>query len=206
MPMTSADVNIPAIQARVTKILTDPKGEWAVIETEPTTTDKLYKGYIVPLAAIPAIAHFIGASFIGTTTPFLGTFRTPIVSGLIWMCVWYVLTLAMVYVAALIVNKLAPTFNSTPNDMQALKLVAYSETPVWIAGVLGIVPALGVIGALVGGLYAIYIFYLGLPVMMKTPQDKVIPYMVVSAIVVIVLAVIVGTIAGLFIGAAAVTL
>jgi hypothetical protein len=190
----------------VTKILTDPKGEWAVIEAEPTTADKLYKGYIVPLAAIPAIAQFIGHSFIGTTTPFLGTIRMPIVSGLIWMCVSYVLTLAMVYVAALIVNKLAPTFNSTSNDTQALKLVAYSETPVWIAGVLGIVPALGVIGGLVGGLYAIYIFYLGLPVMMKTPQDKVIPYMVVSAIVVIVLAVIAGTIAGLFIGAAALTL
>ena len=201
MPMTSADVNIPAIQARVTKILTDPKGEWAVIEAEPTTTDKLYKGYIVPLAAIPAIAHFIGASFIGITTPFLGTTRTPIVSGLILLCVSYVLTLAMVYVFALIVNKLAPTFNSTPNDMQALKLVAYSETPVWIAGVLSIVPVLGALGSLVGGLYAIYIFYLGLPVMMKTPQDKVIPYMVVSAIVAIVLFVIVGTIAGLFIGA-----
>jgi hypothetical protein len=85
--------------------------------------------------------------------------------------------------------------------MQALKLVAYSETPVWIAGVLGIVPALGMIAGLVGALYAIYIFYLGLPVMMKTPQDKVIPYMVVSAIVVIVLAVVAGAIAGLFIGA-----
>lgn len=201
MAMTSADVNIPAIQARVTKILTDPKGEWNVIEAESTTTDKLYKGYIVPLAAIPAIAHFIGGTFIGTTT-FLGTYRTPIVSGLVQMCISYVLTLAMVYVAALIVNKLAPTFNSTPSDMQALKLVAYSETPVWIAGVLYIIPTLGMLGALIGGLYAIYIFYLGLPVMMKTPQDKVIPYMVVSAIVVIVLAVIVGAVAALFIGAA----
>ena len=41
--------------------------------------------------------------------------------------------------------------------------------------------------ALVGGLYSIYVFYLGLPVMMKTPEAKVIPYMAVSALVIIVL-------------------
>jgi len=38
----------------------------------------------------------------------------------------------------------------------------------------------------VGGLYGLYLMYLGLPQMMKTPQDKVIGYLVVSIIVLIV--------------------
>lgn len=190
MPMT-ADVDTAAIQARATKILKDPKTEWTVIDTEATTVDKLYKGYIMPLAAIPAVATFIGMSFVGMNMGFPGSYRMSIPRGFANMIVSYVLGLVLVYVAALVVSKLAPTFQSTSDDRQALKLVAYAYTPAWIAGIFSVIPALGIL-ALLGGLYSIYLFYLGLPVMMKTPQDKVIPYMVVSALVVIVLAVIVG--------------
>jgi hypothetical protein len=196
----TADVNTAAIQARVTKILTDPSNEWPVIQAEPTTTEQLFKGYIGPLAAVAAIAGFIGSSIIGT----LGLFRTPIVWGLVGACMTFVLALVGVYVSAIVVSKLAPTFQSTPDDRQALKLVAYAETPVWIAAVIGIIPIIGVLASIIGGLYAIYLFYLGLPVMMKTPPDKVIPYMVVAAVVIIVIMVVMSMITGAVIGAAAI--
>jgi hypothetical protein len=38
----------------------------------------------------------------------------------------------------------------------------------------------------VGGLYGLYLMYLGLPQMMKTPQDKVIGFLVVSIMVLVV--------------------
>src|SRR5512139_2191924 len=116
MPMT-ADVNVPALTERVKKILTSPQSEWSVIEAEPTTVTGLYTGYIALLAAIPVIAQFIGFSIIGFNAGFLGTYRTPIVSGLANAVVSYVLSLAMVYVAALVISKLAPTFNSVANDI-----------------------------------------------------------------------------------------
>ena len=74
------------------------------------------------------------------------------------------------------------------------RLVVYAMTPVWVAGVLNLVPALAFLG-IIAGLYAIYLFYLGLPVLMGTPADKVIPYMVVSALVIIVVSVVLGSIA-----------
>lgn len=201
----TADVNVPALKERVTKILTDPKAEWPVIEAEATAVDKLYKGYIMPLAAIPAVASFIGMSFIGLNTGFLGTIRTPIVRGFVGMIVTYVLTLAMVYIGALVISKLAPTFQSKSDDLQALKLVTYAQTAGWIAGVLSVIPVLGML-AIIGGLYSIYLFYLGLPVMMKTPQDKVIPYMVVSALAIIVLSIVVGLVTGAIVGASSAVL
>ena len=51
---------------------------------------------------------------------------------------------------------------------------------------LNILPPLSSL-ALLAGLYAIYLFYLGMTPMMKTPDDQVIPYMAVSAVVVVVL-------------------
>jgi hypothetical protein len=184
------DVNGPALIDRVKKILIDPKREWPIIAAEPTTTEKLYSSYIVPLAAIPAIAGFIGSSIIGMSMPFVGAYRVGIISGLVSAFLTFVLTLVMVYVAAMIIDKLAPTFDSTPNQIQALKLVAYSYTAAWVASVFNVIPLLFLISFL-GSLYSIYLFYVGLPVMMKTPESKVIPYMAVSAVVVICLSVLV---------------
>jgi hypothetical protein len=193
MPSTT-DVQVSTLKDRVIKILTNPKAEWPVIEAESTDVAKLYREYIAILAAIPAICSFIGLSLIGVTMPFVGTFRIGVASGLAHVIVQYALALVGVYVSALIIDKLAPSFESKPDQLQALKLVAYASTPAWLAGVFNIIPALGIIGLLIS-LYAIYLFYLGLPVLMKTPQAKVIPYMVVAAIVVIVVTVVFNMIA-----------
>lgn len=200
---TTTDAAAPALQDRARRILTTPKTEWPVIEAESTDVATLYKSYIVILAAIPAVCTFIGMTMIGYTLPFVGTIRTPVVSGFAQMIVSYVLGLAGVYLTALIIDKLAPTFDSQTDIVQSLKLVAYAMTPVWIAGVLYLIPALGVI-VLIAALYSIYLFYLGVPVLKKTPEPKVVPYMVVAAIVSIVVFLVVGVIAGLFFGAAAV--
>jgi len=178
---------------RITNILTKPKQEWPVIATEATEVATLYKEYIVLLAAVPAICSFIGMTVIGIPVPFFGTVRVGMASGLTGLVVRYVLSLVAAYIAALIVEKLAPTFQSRGDIVQALKLVAYASTPAWVAGVLGLFPPLVALSIL-AGLYGVYLFYLGLPPLMQTPSDKVIPYMIVSAIVIIVLYMVVGAI------------
>jgi len=178
---------------RVTNILTKPKQEWPVIASESTDVATLYKEYIVLLAAVPAICSFIGMTVIGVPIPFFGTMRVGVVSGLTGLVVRYVLSLAAAYVAAIIIEKLAPTFQSQGSTIQALKLVAYASTPAWVAGVLSLFPPLVPL-TILAGLYGVYLFYLGLPHLMKTPTDKVIPYMIVSAIVIFVMYLIVGAV------------
>jgi hypothetical protein len=190
-----------SLQERVTRILTQPKLEWPVIEAEPTTVGKLYTSYIVLLAAIPAICGFIGMIVIGISLPFVGRYRYGVGEALRVEVYQYIGQLIGCYVSAFIVTKLAPTFNSRDDQVQALKLVAYSMTPVWIAGVLYLVPMLSPL-ILFAAIYAIYLYYLGVPVLMKTPQEKVIPYMVVSVVVIIIVSVVIGLILGLLGGAA----
>jgi len=179
------------LQTRVVNILTKPAQEWPVIAGETTDAATLIKSYVAILAAIPAIGSFIGTVVVGVGMGFLGTFRVSPVRGVATMIVSYVLSIVGVYLASMVIDKLAPTFQSESNAIQALKLVVYASTPTWLAGVLNIIPALGILGIL-AGLYGIYLFYLGVTPLMKTPSDKVIPYMVVSAIVVIVVMVVVG--------------
>ena len=181
------------LQQRVTNILTKPKPEWAVIATEPTDIPTLYKEYIILLAAIPAICRFVGMTLIGVPTFLFGNMRIGFVSGLVHMIVGYILSLVSVLVAAFVIEKLAPTFQPRGDLVQALKMVAYASTPVWLAGILSVYPPLSVL-MLIAALYAIYLFYLGLPAIMQTPQDKVIPYMIVSALVILVVWVVTGAV------------
>ena len=189
-----------SLQTRVVAILTKPADEWRTIVAEPATVEGLLRDYAAPLAAIPAIAQFIGFSLIGITVPVFGSaIRIGIVRGFANAVVGWVFALVGAWISALVIEKLAPTFQSKGNTAQALKLVVYSMTPVWIAGILNLVPALAVL-TLIAALYAVYLFYLGLPPVMSTPSEKVIPYMVVSALVIIVISVALGAIAAAMVG------
>jgi hypothetical protein len=190
---TVTEAQMAGLQERVVNIIKSPKTEWPVIEAESTDVAKLYREYICVLAAIPAVCNYIGMLFIGLPTFFGSNIRTSFVGGFVNMVLTYVLALVGVYLSAFIVDKLAPKFESRPSLVQALKLVAYSMTPGWVAGVLMLIPVIGWLG-LLGNLYAIYLFYIGLPVMMKTPEDKRIVYMVVSVLVIFVVTFVFGLI------------
>jgi hypothetical protein len=171
-----------------------PSTEWPVIAAEPTTARDIYLGYVAPLAAIGAIASFIGTTTIGVSVPLLGTVRTPVFPALFGAILHYALTFLGVFVVAFIVDALAPTFNGQRDRLRALKVTAYSFTASWVAAVVTIVPMLGII-AFLAGLYGLYLLYLGLPVLMRNPPDKSVGYTIVVVICTIVLMFILGLIA-----------
>ncbi len=163
---------------RVKNILLSPKDEWPKIAGETTDLAALYTGYIMILAAIGPIALVIRSLSFGATAAI----------------VLYVLALALCYVMALIVDALAPTFGGEKNFIQSLKLMAYSYTAAWVAGIFQLLGMLGGLIGLIAGIYSLYTFYLGVPVMKKCPQEKAVAYTVVVVLCGIVLAVLVGVV------------
>ncbi len=107
---------------RAQRILMSPKTEWPVIAAEPETTAGLYTNYILIVAALGPIAMFLKTTLIGTQLPFLGTFRLDMGTGLIQLVMTYILGLVSVYVFALIINALAPTFGGQKDSLQSLKV------------------------------------------------------------------------------------
>lgn len=176
---------------RVQAILLRPKPTWPVVAAESTDVATLYSRYIAILAAIPALAGFIGMTLVGIGG-FGVTMRIGVVAGLINLVVGYVLTLVMVYVLALIVDALAPTFGGTRNPLAALKVVAYSLTAVWVAGILGVLPSLAWVAGLLGFAYTVYLLYTGLPVLMRCSAEKAGAYTAVVVVCAIVAGLVVG--------------
>ncbi len=173
---------------RAKNIILTPQTEWPVIAGEQPNVASIFTGYVIPLALIPAVANIIGWGIIGRG-------YTSFTFGLATGIVAFGVALLSVYLSAYVINFLAPNFGSEKNIGRAVQLVAYSMTPGWVAGVLNILPIIGWLAALIG-LYGLYLLYLGLPHMMKTPQDKVVGYLVVSILAVIVIYVILGAILG----------
>jgi len=182
---------------RVKNILVQPNQEWRVIEKEAASVSDLYTSYIMPLAAIGPVASIIGLSVVGISSPLGGTYRVSFGTSLGHAVVTYVMALAGVYVLGLIIDALAPTFSGTKNNMQAFKVAAYSITPSWLVGIFNLLPGLAFLQ--IFGLYSLYLVYLGLPVLMKSPGDKTLAYTVVAIIAAMVIFVIIAAVGNSFI-------
>ena len=168
---------------RIKSILFSPEATWTQIEAEPATVKGLYVGYACILAAIGPVAQFVGSQLFGYHTWFF-TYRPPLVDSLVGAVVNYVLGLVGVYVFALIIDALAPQFGGERNQIQAFKIAVYASTAAWIVGVFQLVPMVSSLQII--GIYSLYLLYLGLPKLMKAPQDKALVYSIISVIVAIV--------------------
>ena len=162
---------------RIKNILPSPRTEWPMIAGETATVQSLYVGYILVLAAIAPLALLIRTGGVAIAAAIAH----------------YAIALVITYLMALIVDLLAPTFNGTKDFTQSLKLVAYSYTAPWVAGVFLLLG--GTIGGLIGllaAIYAWYTFYLGVPVLKKCPPEKAVAYTIVVVLCGIVLAIVLG--------------
>ena len=184
------------IVARAKAIIMTPKTEWRSIEAEPGDTASLFRNYVAYLAAIPAVCGFIGMSLFGFSVPVLGTVRIGFFAGLASAIVRYVLTFVMVYVLAQVTDALAPTFAARKDGAQAMKLVAYSFTPAWLAGVFSLIPGLRALSIL--GLYSLYLFWVGAPILMKAPEDRSLAYTGAVVVCGIVAFIVISAVAGIF--------
>jgi hypothetical protein len=151
---------------RIKAIMVMPERAWPGIAGDPAPASWLLTRYVAILALVPALAHVIGVSLVGWYAPILAS----LAGGL----VIYVSSFAAVYGVALTIDALAPVFGARKEFAHAFKLAVYSATPAWLAGIFLIVPGLSFLAVL--GLYGAYLLWVGLPILMRAPPEKALPY------------------------------
>lgn len=168
---------------RAKNIITSPNKEWDVIALEQPNTGQIITGYVLLLAGAAAVAAFIGYGLIGFR---VGLFHYATTTwGIYYALNVLVGAIAGVFISALVIDALAPSFGSEKNMGRSVQLVAYSYTPAWIGALLAIYPPLALIGSL-AGIYGLYLMYIGMPKLKKTPADKHAGYFVVAIVTLIV--------------------
>ena len=165
----------------------NPKGEWDIIAKEDTKMMDVFLKYFLPLAAVSAIASFIGYGFVGYKVGLFGLSTTVkgIGLGATYGIISLVASCAGFFIGSVVIDALATNFKSEKNINRSAQLVAFSYTPALVAGILNIVPALGILASL-SGIYGLVILYFGMSKMKKTPEDQVVVYYIISLLVIIV--------------------
>ena len=187
---------------RVKQIVLKPRETWETIAAEEDTMASQFKGFLLPLAGVQALAMFIGNWLVGaprllTVPTIFSIFRRPwrmsFFESLISAILWYLLLVACIWLVGKVVSYLAPKFGSPQDELKGFKVSVYTFTPFLAAGVLLIIPSLQII-TLLAGFYGLYLLYIGLPIMMNTPKDKSLPYFITMAVIIILLYGIIATI------------
>lgn len=172
-----------SLLARAKNIIWSPIPEWRVVADEKGTIRSLLRRYVIPMALIPAAACFIGYGLVGANAIL---FR---MSGPYWGISMamnsFITSLAVYLIGTWLVDRLAPGFGASRDLDRSAQLVAYSYTPAWLAGIFYALPGLQQGVAL--GLYSVYLFYTGIPMLKKMPEDQRITYTIVSAILLIII-------------------
>lgn len=163
-----------ALVDRVKNLLLAPKAEWAAIAAEPVDIVGLFRGYVLPMAAIPPVCGLLGGLVFLRHYPF-SVALTDAVAG-------YVRSLIVVSLMGLFIAKMAPRFGGTESLVGGLKVAAYSATAAWAAGVLLLLPQLQPIHALIG-FYGLYLLYLGLPIVTGSADSSTPAFTLVTIVV-----------------------
>lgn len=186
------------ILERVKNILITPKTEWDVINGETATAQSLLMTYVVPLALIGSAGKLLSGLFVGTTLFGLYGLKYYIISAVIAL----IATVVSYFITVIFVDMLAPSFGSEKDMGKSAQLVAYAGTPSFIGALFSFIPIIGWLISLAAWGYGIYLMYLGIGPLKKTPEDKKVLYMLVVYAILIVLYLILGAILGAILFAA----
>ncbi|WP_395644742.1 Yip1 family protein [Terricaulis sp.] len=172
----------PGVFSRARDLILKPQAEWDTIAAEPE--ENPYLRYALPLALLAALAHVVGYSFLG------GYETKSLFANLIGVSLQLLGTLANLYIVARFANALAPRFASQKNENGAHKLLVYSATAMFLGGLFAIYPPLAPLAIV--GLYSLALLWIGLPRIMKTPEEKRFPYMATIVVIWIVAGAVIG--------------
>lgn len=172
------------IITRAKNILMLPVETWDVIAKETEAPMQVFLKYAVPLMAIGPIAAFLGGFIFGYGGMFGVSIRPSFTFLLSTMISTFVLSLISIWLVAFIANFVSKQFEGRDDYASAFRLVAYSSTAAWLAGIFSLIPMLSILGIL--GLYSLYLFYKGAAPVMGVPEEKSVVYTVLVIVVAIV--------------------
>jgi hypothetical protein len=144
---------------RAKNLIFDSERTWGVIFDENAPPAGVFMEYVLPMAAVPSIAHLLGFWYYGL---FSTIFRAVL---------WFLLAVSGVWLTGKMIYYSATHFNSVPNEARSFQLAAYSFTPFFMAGAVYILPFLSAF-VFLGGLYGIRLLHRGLPRLMETSAEK----------------------------------
>ncbi len=155
-------------------LLYHPREEWGAIKEEKHSLGHIYLTHLLFLAAIPPFALLVGTtqfgwSFVGKEFYYLSMdSAVPLAIG------FYVALLVGMFFMAYTTYWMEKTFGADASLERCLLFTTFTSTPMFLAGLIGMVPILwlNVFVVMAAVSYTVYLLYTGVPVFMNIPEER----------------------------------
>jgi len=176
-------------------ILKDPKNEWALIEEEHYSAKTVFLTQISILAAIPAIALYIGVTQVGWSVAGQEPVRLASASALGSAVLFYFAMWGAVAFIATCMHWMEKTYGGEVSLDECLVLTTVTATPLFLSGISFLLPILWLNVAVAGAalMYSVYLLYSGTSRVMKIDEDRA--FMFASSVLTVALCTLVGMLA-----------
>ncbi|GAB2880419.1 Yip1 family protein [Microbulbifer echini] len=179
-------------------LMLQPRRQWELIGSLPEKKLRRQIPYVIILALFPAVAWYFGTTqvgwSIGSGTPVKITGQ----SALELVAVFYFTMVLAVVSIGYFIHWMARTYGAETHPMKGVVVAGFTATPIFLAGIAGIYPVLwlDILLATVAVAYAVYLLYLGIPIVMGVSEER--GFLFASAIItvslVIAVMIMVGTV------------
>ncbi len=159
---------------RTMYFIINPGKAWEVVHRENRPMKYVRGSFFIPLSVLVTISAFLGSMF------FINTTIKPMYSVLIAVNAFLFLYLG-VYASSFIVREIMRALDLGHDFLVAFKLVTYSMAPIFLSlTVSKLFESLLFINVL--GLYGLYIFWIGMEMMVTPPDHKKLPMIIATVV------------------------
>ncbi len=152
-----------------------PEDEWKTIRKERCSVTRCYCSHVLILAAIPAIAGYIGTTQVGWDVPGgREIHKLTQQSALQISILFYFAMLVAVLSVGAMIHWMGKTYGSKQPLSQCIVLASYTATPLFLIGAMLLYPLLwlNMLIGLPALAYTVYLLYTGVPVMMGVTKER----------------------------------
>jgi uncharacterized membrane protein YciS (DUF1049 family) len=159
---------------RVKNLIAQPAKEWKAIAEDNNDFNFHIKSFALPLIVALSVATLLNLLL------FHKGFSMK--DALLFAIIDFASNFLGMYFSSLIITFIAPTFSAVNDKVAAFKYIIYSSTPMYIAMlVTNLFPSLFFLNLFF--LYTIYLLWLGSDILLKTPENNKLGFIIISVII-----------------------
>ncbi len=162
------------IVKNVFNLLYSPEKEWQDIAKGSRSVFQIYLLFVIPMTLIPTISAFIGSSYVGWGLVGEKLVKLTVENAVLLSLAAFVALCTAVAVVAYLIQWMAITYGGNPSFKRCVALAAYSATPLFLVGIVGLYPVLWVdtLLTLIAIGFSVKLLFTGVPIMMDIEKDK----------------------------------
>jgi len=155
-------------------LLVKPSAQWKSISQLPEDSFRTLLLYPWVLAIIPAVAWYYGTTHVGWSVGDGEPVKLTRESARTICILFYLTQVVCLAVIGYFIHWMSETYGAQSTIPKGIIIASLSATPMFIAGVVGIYPILwlDLLVGIVAVSWAVYLLYLGIPIVMNIPEER----------------------------------